>query len=62
VLGSLSIVMGPGKKGNIVVREGDDINSVVKSFIQLYGLKKDVHGTICDSLRQLIYSDNLIIN
>lgn len=33
MLGSLSIVMGPGKKGNIVVREGDDINSVVKSFI-----------------------------
>lgn len=43
VLGSLSVVMGPGRKGQIVVREGDDINVIVRNFIQLYGLKKDVH-------------------
>ena len=33
ILGSLAIVMGPGKKGQIVVREGDDIPTVVRSFI-----------------------------
>ena len=33
ILGSLSIVMGPGKKGQIVVREGDDIPTVVRSFV-----------------------------
>ena len=42
ILGSLSVVMGPGKKGQIVVREGDDIPSVVRSFVKLYGLKKEV--------------------
>ena len=42
VLGSLSVVMGPGKKGQIVVREGDDIETVVRNFVQLYGLKRDV--------------------
>jgi hypothetical protein len=54
VLGSLSVVMGPGRKGQIVVREGDDLNVIVHNFIQLYGLKKDVHSTICNSLKQLI--------
>ena len=53
ILGSLSVVMGPGKKGQIVVREGDDIPTVVRSFVKLYGLKRDVQGTICESLRQL---------
>jgi hypothetical protein len=46
--------MGPGKKGQIVMREGDDVSQLVRSFIQLYGLKKEVFGTICESLRQLI--------
>ena len=51
ILGNLSVVMGPGKKGQIVMREGDEIGQLVRSFIQLYGLKKDVFGTICESLR-----------
>ncbi len=52
------MVMGPGKKGQIVMREGDEIGQLVRSFIQLYGLKKDVFGTICESLRQLVSSND----
>ena len=57
ILGNLSVVMGRGKKGQIVMREGDEIGQLVRSFIQLYGLKKDVYGTICESLRQLVSSN-----
>jgi len=39
------------------MREGDDIGKLVRSFIQLYGLKKDVYKTICESLRQLVTSN-----
>jgi len=33
ILGSLSVVMGGGKKGQIVVRDGDDIGLIVRNFI-----------------------------
>ena len=33
IIGNLSVVMGPGRKGQIIVREGDDLGSLVKSFI-----------------------------
>ena len=42
VIGNLSIIVGPNRRGDIVVREGDDLRVLVKNFIALYGLKKEV--------------------
>ena len=50
VIGDLSIIYGPNRKGDIVVREGDDLPTLVKNFIALYGLKKDVAPIILASL------------
>lgn len=46
VIGNLSIIVGPNRKGDIVVREGDDLKLLVKNFVALYGLKKEVAPTI----------------
>ena len=54
VIGNLSIIVGPNRRGDIVVREGDDLRVLVKNFIALYGLKKEVSQTIHDSLVQLV--------
>ncbi len=51
MIGNLSIIVGPNRKGDIVVREGDDLQTLVKNFIALYGLKKDVAPTIFASLQ-----------
>ena len=53
-IGNLSIIVGPNRKGDIVVRVGDDLNLLVKNFIASYGLKKDVAPTILASLQQLV--------
>ena len=50
VIGNLSIIVGPNRRGDIVVREGDDLRTLVKNFIALYGLKKEVGPTIHNSL------------
>lgn len=50
VIGNLSIIVGPNRRGDIVVREGDDLRLLVKNFIALYGLKKEVAPTIHESL------------
>ena len=50
MVGNLSIIVGPNRRGDIVVREGDDLRVLVKNFIALYGLKKEVGMTIHDSL------------
>ena len=54
VIGNLSIIVGPNRRGDIVVREGDDLRVLVKNFTALYGLKKEVAPTIHDSLVQLV--------
>ena len=54
MIGNLSIIVGPNRRGDIVVREGDDLRVLVKNFSALYGLKKEVSGTIHDSLVQLV--------
>lgn len=46
VIGNLSIIVGPNRRGDIVVREGDDLKTLVKNFVALYGLKKEVAPTI----------------
>ena len=60
VLGNLSVVMGGGKRGNIVVRDGDDVKELVKNFIQLYGLKKDLFPTILGSLNNLLATNQQV--
>ena len=50
VIGNLSIIVGPNRRGDIVVREGDDLKILVKNFISLYGLKKEVAPTVLASL------------
>ena len=54
VIGNLSIIVGPNRRGDIVVREGDDLKQLVKNFVALYGLKKEVAPTIQASLQQLV--------
>ena len=54
VIGNLSIIVGPNRRGDIIVREGDDLKVLVKNFIALYGLKKEVTPTIHGSLVQLV--------
>ena len=58
VIGNLSIIVGPNRKGDIVIRQGDDLKVLVKNFIALYGLKKEVAPTIQASLEQLIQKNN----
>lgn len=54
VIGKLSIIVGTNRKGDIVVREGDNIQALVKNFTVSYGLKRDVMPTIFQTLQQLI--------
>ncbi len=54
MIGKLSIIVGNNKKGDIIVREGDDIYQLAKSFMASYSLKKDVLGTIIESIEKLI--------
>ena len=58
VIGNLSIIVGPNRRGDIVVREGDDLRTLVKNFIALYGLKKEVSSTIHESLVQLVQQNS----
>ena len=58
MIGNLSIIVGPNRRGDIVVREGDDLRVLVKNFIALYGLKKEVAPTIHNSLVQLVQQNS----
>jgi hypothetical protein len=51
VIGNLSIIVGPNRRGDIIIRQGDDLGLLVKNFIALYGLKKEVAPTILESLK-----------
>ena len=46
VIGNLSIIVGPNRRGEIIIKQNDDLKLLVKNFIALYGLKKDVAPTI----------------
>ncbi len=54
IIGKLSIIVGANRKGDIVAREGDSIETLVKSFMTTYGLKKEVKDMITKSLEQAI--------
>lgn len=53
VLGKLSISIGSHRRGDIVVREGENLHFLAKSFVVSYGLKKEFIETIRRSLEQL---------
>jgi hypothetical protein len=53
----LSILIGSNKKGDILVREGDNLTTLAKNFVVSYGLKRDFIGSIVSSLEQLIASN-----
>jgi hypothetical protein len=48
------VVVAPNRKGDIVVREGQDLETLVKSFVISYGLKKDMHDIILESLEKVV--------
>jgi len=58
VLGNLSVIVGPNRRGDIVVRQGDDLQNLVRNFIALYGLKKTVFPTILQHLQHLLSKTN----
>lgn len=53
VLGKLSISIGSHRRGDIVVREDENLHLLAKSFVASYGLKKEFIETIRRSLEQL---------
>ena len=54
ILGKLSINIGSNKKGDIVVREGENLNQLARNFVASYGLKKEFIAIIKTSLDQLV--------
>jgi len=56
VVCKLSVIVGANKKGDIVVREGDEPRQLVKNFMASYGLKKEMFSTILQSLEALMRS------
>lgn len=54
IIGKLSILVGTNKKGDIVVREGDNLHMLVKNFMVSYGLKREMLATILLSLEKLV--------
>ena len=62
VIGQLSIEVAPYKRGDIVVREGQEddrsLSGLVKNFIVCYGLKRDSFPLIFKSLKNNISKNN----
>jgi len=54
ILGKLSIIVGANKQGDIVVREGDNIERLARNFMTIYSLKREILPTIVQSLEQLV--------
>jgi hypothetical protein len=59
IIGRLSVLLGNNKKGDILVREGDNIQHLAKSFVASYGLKREFMQSIIASLEQLVQSNKL---
>ena len=54
ILGKLSILVGHNKRGDIIIREGDNPNLLVKNFMISYSLNKELFTTILGAVLQLI--------
>ena len=50
VVGKLSVIIGNNRKGEIIIRNGDNLKTSAKSFVTSYGLKKEFVPTIVSSL------------
>lgn len=50
VVGKLSVIIGNNRKGEIIIRNGDNLKSSAKNFVTSYGLKKEFVSTIVSSL------------
>jgi hypothetical protein len=50
VLGKLSVILGNNRKGEIIIRNGDNLKTSAKNFVTSYGLKKEFVPTIVSSL------------
>ena len=54
VEGKLSVILGNNRKGEIIIRNGDNLKTSAKNFATSYGLKKEFVPTIISSLEQLV--------
>jgi len=58
IIARLSIIVAPNKRGDIIVRDGQDdengLNLLVRNFVICYGLKKDMFPVILESLKNLL--------
>lgn len=55
VLGKLKVVLGPNRKGVIVVREGDDPRTLAENFISSYAVaKKDHKESVIRGIQQIL--------
>ena len=50
VVGKLSVIIGNNRKGEIIIRNGDNLKASAKNFVTSYGLKKEFVPTIVSSL------------
>ena len=54
IIARLTVQVAPNRKGDIVVREGQELGPLVKNFLVCYGLKKDMHEVILGSLEKVV--------
>lgn len=59
VIGRLSVIVAPGKRGDIVVRATDlekekGLEMLVRNFLICYGLKKEMFSIILQNLYELV--------
>ena len=50
VVGKLSVILGNNRKGEIIIRNGDNLKTSAKNFATSYGIKKEFIPTIISSL------------
>ena len=53
VIGSLKIIVAPGKEGTLYIREGADANKLATSFINSYSLKKEQKDSIIIQINKI---------
>jgi len=59
VLGTLHVKVGPGRKGKLVIREGDDPDELVNGFRMTYGLRKQQAQQVRERIEeQLAFGDD----
>lgn len=58
IIGRLSVLVAPGKKGEIIVREGEQTDQglmrLVKNFVSCFGIQPQMAQVIFQNLKQLL--------